>query len=378
MPASQVLCIPGSPCERDDQHEDRHRRERAEPAGERAKRGDERQHVAVDRRMERQQVREVHEDEHGKREICPPAAEQREREPSGRDHEGRAKPVPEPCDECNRRRLVVLEPEPTGGGRLNAPRIARSLAEVKDHIRACGRKRDQRQAARDRQSPPRTPGRNEERREQQDAGILRARRETDDETGEFDPPRNHEPKRDRDSERQRHVWDRDPRIRDVGCLDGCHRGGHEAGRRPVRALPKPPRGSDPTQGEHDHGQTRRKVGGLVLPSLERRQKIHKEARMVEPLGVEAAAVHHRPGSRDDVALVRAQEQRRAHVLDPREPEHTGKRQDCDESDRRASPPALGPLRPRAARHEPGRRCSGRRRSRRPLQRARAPRPLPGS
>ena len=93
---------------------------------------------------------------------------------------------------------------------VGAPRVAGRLAEMEEDVRARRSERDQRQAGGDRKPPPRPPGGNGQRYEQQDARILRARREADGEAGELDSARDHERERDGDSERQRDVRDGHP------------------------------------------------------------------------------------------------------------------------------------------------------------------------
>ena len=86
--------------------------------------------------------------------------------------------------------VVVLEPEPAAARHLvGAPRVAGRLTEMEEDVRARRSERDERQAAGDRQPPPRPPGGDGQRYEQQDARVLRARREADGEAGELDPAR---------------------------------------------------------------------------------------------------------------------------------------------------------------------------------------------
>ena len=170
--------------------------------------------------------------------------EEGDHEPGDGDQKRRAEPVPETRGEGNRRRMVMLEPEPAGARRLlHAPCVARSLPEVDDDVRARRCERDQRQPDGDRQPPPRSPRGDDEGGEQQDARILGARRQPDDEAGELEPPRDHERERNGDSERERHVGDRHPRVRDVSRLDRSRRGRDEAGhldrRRAARATTPP-------------------------------------------------------------------------------------------------------------------------------------------
>ena len=65
----QVTRVADVPRERDDEQEERHRRQRAEPAGERSERGHERKQVAIEVRLERQEIREVDDDEGAEDEV---------------------------------------------------------------------------------------------------------------------------------------------------------------------------------------------------------------------------------------------------------------------------------------------------------------------
>jgi hypothetical protein len=77
-----------------------------------------------------------------------------------------------------------------------------------------------------------------------------------------------------------------------------------------------------------------------VPGLERRQQVEDERGVVEPAGVGAAAVHHRPGAGDDVALVGVQQRERESVPDADETEPSGEAEDGGEREPRPSPAAL--------------------------------------
>src|SRR5438874_1059676 len=122
--------------------------------------------------VEGEQAREVDEGEDGQDEIGASAPNERERKPGRSDQERWAEPVPQPRDERERRRLVVLEPEPARMRRLlNPPGVTCGLAEVEKDVRARRGEGEQRPPARDREAPPPPPGRDDERGEQQDAGV---------------------------------------------------------------------------------------------------------------------------------------------------------------------------------------------------------------
>ena len=295
------------------------------------------------------------------------------------DQERRPEAVPEPAGERDRSGVVVLEAEPAGmSPALDAPRVSGRLPEVDQHVRARGGERDDRERGADRQASPPPPRGRDERREEDDPRVFRACREPDREPGELDPARDHQRERDRDADRQRHVGDGHARVGDVRRLDSNRGRGDEARDRPVRRASQPPRGRDSPERNRDQDDPCGQVRGLVLPRLERREQVHDEGRIVEPVRVEPAAVRHRPGARDDVPLVGVQERKRKAVPDADEPERSGQHEQRRERDPRAAPPVDECVRPLAGPHEPGLRGCARRRSRRPLRRARARRSRRGS
>src|SRR5690242_6259618 len=81
----------------------------------------------------------------------------------------------------------------------------------------------------------------------------------------------------------------------------------------MRAPAEPPRRGDRAQREHDHDDPGSEVRRVRLPRLERRDHVHQQRRVVEPVRVEPAAVRHVPGARDDAHLVRAEERERVRV-----------------------------------------------------------------
>ncbi len=201
----------------------------------------------------------------------------------------------------------------------------------------------------------------DERRQQEHAGVLGARREADRDPGELEPARDHERQGYRHSERERHVRHGHARIGHVGRL---HRDGSrsdEPGDGAVGAPPEPPGSGYSSERERDDRHARREIGRLGLPRLEGREEVHGQRRIVEPVRVEPASVAHRPGARDDVPLVGVQEREREAVPDPDEPDRSRERQQSRQRDPRPAPPVFGQLRLRAGPHAPGRRGSGRRR-----------------
>ena len=301
--------------------------------------------------VDREQVGEVDEHEDGEHEVCPCAAHQGDDQPHRGDDQGGAEALPETFDEGNRRHMVVLESEPARARvALDPPDVTSRLAEMENHERARQSEADHRQTRADRKPPPAAPRSDHERSEQEGPGVLCARGETDREACELDPAGDHQAQPHGGTERERHVGDGHPRVRDVRRLDRRHRRGDETGDEAVRALPEPPGRRNAAERDHDHRQPRGEVGRLTLPGLERRQQVHDEAWVVEPMRVEAAAVHHRPCARNHVALVGVQEGEREAVADANEAEGTRAGQNRRQRDRRAPPPAISPLRPLAAPH----------------------------
>ena len=89
--------------------------------------------------------------------------------------------------------------------------------------------------------------------------------------------------------------------------------------RPYAAPAEPPRGGDRADAERSDDEPRRQVRGPALPRLERREHVEQQRRVVEPVRVEPAAVHHPPRARDDALLVGVEQPaERQAVLDPDE------------------------------------------------------------
>ena len=156
--------------------------------------------------------------------------DERNDEAGDRDQQGGPEAVPEPRGEGDRGGMVVLEPEPAlPRVLLHAPGVAEGLAEVDDDERARQGEGERGQAARDREPSPSPPGGDDERRQQEHARVLGARREADREPGELEPARDHERERDRDSERERHVRHGHARIGHIASSPPRRSGGDEAG-----------------------------------------------------------------------------------------------------------------------------------------------------
>ena len=117
---------------------ERDRRERAQAAGERAEHRDERQHVAVEVRVERQQRREVGERERGEHEIGAASADERDDE-ADRGHErapGRRASQSRSANATGAE-PVALEAEPALARPLaDPPGVVGRLARVDEHERA--------------------------------------------------------------------------------------------------------------------------------------------------------------------------------------------------------------------------------------------------
>ena len=116
------------------------------------------------------------------------------------------------------------------------------------------------------------------------------------------------------------------RVGDADRLDRDDGAGDEAGGAAVRGAAEPPRGGDPADADRGDDQARGQVRRLVLPGLERGEHVEEQARVVEPVRVEAAAVHHPPRARDDVLLVGVEQvAERQAVLDPDQPQRRRER-----------------------------------------------------
>ena len=86
----------------------------------------------------------------------------------------------------------------------------------------------------------------------------------------------------------------------------------------------------------------------MLPRLERREQVHQQRRVVEPVRVETAAVHHLPRARDDALLVRAEQREGQAVADADQTQRCRAGEDRGEGDARPAPEdvARTSLRPR--------------------------------
>ena len=175
-------------------------------------------------------------------------------------------------------------------------------------------------------------------------GILRAGGEPDGDAGQLDAADDHQCQRDRDAEGQRHIGDGHARVGDVRGRDRRRGGGDEAGQHPVGLPPEPPGSRDSRCSERNHDDAGGEVRRLVVPGLERSEDVHDERRVVEPTGIGAAPVRHRPGARDDVPLVGVQERERQAVPDAHQPQRDRAGEQGNEGEPRAAPPALGEVR----------------------------------
>ena len=93
-------------------------------------------------------------------------------------------------------------------------------------------------------------------------------------------------------------------------MDRRHRHRHRtdhAGLRAIGAAAQPPRRGDRAQAKHEDHDARRQERGRALPGLERREQVQHERRVVEPVRIETAAVHHLPRARHDRLLVRIEQ-----------------------------------------------------------------------
>jgi hypothetical protein len=106
---------------------------------------------------------------------------------------------------------------------------------------------------------------------------------------------------------------------------------------PVRAPPEPTRCDDAREREGDKNESGGEVVRLVGPHLEGREHVEQEARVVEPVRIETAAVRHLPRARDDVGLVGVQERKRQPVLDPDQADPGCPCEQGDEGEPRAAP-----------------------------------------
>ena len=185
--------------------------------------------------------------------------------------------------------------------------------------------------------PPPPPRGHDQRHEQEDGGILRARCQTGGDARPLESAGDGERERHRDQRGHRHVRDRGVRVRDADRLDRDDGRRDEAGGRSVGGAPQPPGGRDAADAEgRDHepgGQVRR----AVLPRLEGGEDVEKQRGVVEPVRVEPAAVDDLPRPRDDVLLVGVEQiAERQAVLDPDQPQGRRERQDRGEERKRPS------------------------------------------
>ena len=159
-------------------------------------------------------------------------------------------------------------------------------------------------------APPFTEAGDDERDQQEHAGILRGRGETGRDPGPFEPPRDEQRERHGDAEGEEHVRDGHPRVRDVRRRDGDADRADETGEAAVARSPEPPGRGDTRKADEDRNDSGGTVRRLVEAELGRREDEEQEARVVVPAGVEPAAVDELPRAGDEVLLVRVEERQR--------------------------------------------------------------------
>ena len=291
-------------------HDRGHERGDPEPSSatrEDAEDGDERQHVAVVVRLRGQQRERVDRDERQEHDVAPRVSPGGDRDPGETDERERPERLPEPLAEGKRGHRVVLEAEPAGLRKpLDARDVVPGRAGMEHDERA--RQQERRGGERDRaaDAPPFTEARDDERDEEEHAGVLRGGGETGRDPGPFEPARDEQRERHGDAEGEEHVRDGHARVRDVGRRDGDADGADETGEAAVARSPEPPRRRDAADADEDRNDPGGAVRGLVEAELGRREDEEQEARVVVPARVEPAAVDELPRPRDEVLLVRVE------------------------------------------------------------------------
>ena len=163
------------------------------------------------------------------------------------------------------------------------------------------------------------------------ARILGRGGEADREPGPLDAAADGEREDARDGERQQHVRDGHPRVRDVGRRDRDRCCADDRGAGAVRAATEPPRRADPAEPERDGDEPGREERRAAEQRLHRREHGHQQGRVVVPAGIEVP-VPHAPGARNDVGLVRIQDGERQPVAHADESERGGEHEDRREGD----------------------------------------------
>ena len=177
--AGQLLRVANRPGQRHDEQQQRDGSKRTHPSCQRSERRHERKHVAVEVRAQRHQVGEVDDDEGRQDQVGARAADESRDEADRADDQRRAEPVPEPVDESDRRRVIVLEAEPALPCEpLHAERLVPRLSAVDEDERARRDEGDGGEADRESEARPLLPPCDDERHEQEHARILEAGRQT--------------------------------------------------------------------------------------------------------------------------------------------------------------------------------------------------------
>ena len=173
----------------------------------------------------------------------------------GSDDQQRARRLPEPVEVGERSDRVVLEPEPAGPGEaLHAGDVVPGSARVDEHERAREREAGDGERAGPPERPPPPPPRHDDRHRRDRAGILRRGGEADREPGPLDAPPDGEREDAGDGERQQHVGDGHPRVRDVRGRDRDSRSADDRRTGAVRAATEPPRRADAAEPERDRDE----------------------------------------------------------------------------------------------------------------------------
>ena len=177
--SSQLAHLTDRPGERHDEQDERNGDERLAAASEGAQHRHQRQDVAVEVRVERHELDGVDEDEGREDEIRAPGRElvliqhkrpEREREPDRGDQQHGPQALPQPVEERDRRRMVVLEAEPALAGQaLDPGHVVPGGAGVQEDERARQRERRQRETRRRGEPAPATPAGEQEGHGEKDA-----------------------------------------------------------------------------------------------------------------------------------------------------------------------------------------------------------------
>ena len=306
--------------------------------GEDGQDGDEREDVALEVGLLRHQRQPVGEREREQDQVGLRAADQGRDDADRRHDQHRADRIPEPVEVGERGDRIVLEPEPAGPGEaLHAGDVVPGRARVDQHERARESEPGDRERSRATERLPPPPPRHDHGYGRDRARILGRGGEADGEPGPLDAAADGERENARDGERQQHVRDGHPRVRDVGRRDGdrCCADDRRAGA--VRAAAEPPRCADPAEPERDGDEAGSEERRAAEQRLHGREHGHQQGRVVVPAGIEVP-VPHAPRARNDVGLVRIQNRERQPVAHADESERGGEHEDRREGDPASRPP----------------------------------------